>query len=614
MATSGKTLDIDDIITRDQLGCAIANNWVEWKLLRQPKEAEWQELRQYIYATDTTQTSNQLLPWKNTTTTPKLTQIRDNLFSNYMASMFPNPRWLTWEGQTDDDQTKAKTEAIKAYMAHAIDQPAFKDTVARLILDYIDYGNTFAMPDWQDDRVDQEKSGMAQVGYVGPVAVRVAPLDIVFNPIAPSFDQSPKIVRSLVSLGEVKEILLRQSTDDGQKQAAQELFDYLREIRGMANSVGELSAVDSFFQMDGFGSFQQYLQSSYAEVLTFYGDIYEEETGEFYKNHIIQVVDRHKIIRKEPNPSFFGKPPIYYSGWRPRQDNLWAMGPLDNLVGLQYRLDHIENLKADLFDLTAFPPLKITGFVDDFTWAPFEKIVTSEEGNVEIMKIDVSPLQANFELDRLAQTMEEMAGAPKEAMGFRTPGEKTAYEVQSLQNAAYRIFQNKISQFEEQILEPLLNGMLELARRKMNGTTVRILNDEFKTVSFMSISPDDIAGAGRIRPLAARHFVEVSDRVQSITNFYGSGVGQDELVRSHFSSIALAQLFEELLDLSEYKLVTPYIRITEQAEAQQMAQQHQEDNEVAAQTASGMNDDFDLSQELQQPTGAPNGAQVPNGP
>jgi hypothetical protein len=41
------------------------------------------------------------------------------------------------------------------------------------------------------------------------------------------------------------------------------------------------------------------------------------------------------------------------------------MGPLDNLVGMQYRIDHLENLKADVFDLIAFPPLKIKGYVED---------------------------------------------------------------------------------------------------------------------------------------------------------------------------------------------------------------------------------------------------------
>src|SRR5690606_10429564 len=122
------------------------------------------------------------------------------------------------------------------------------------------------------------------------------------------------------------------------------LFDYLRNIRlRMSSFQGDLSVQDSFYQIDGFTSFRNYLESGYAEILTFYGDIYEPETGEFYKNHIIQVVDRHKVIRKGPNPSDFGTSGILHAGWRPRQDNLWAMGPLENLVGLQYRLDHVEN-------------------------------------------------------------------------------------------------------------------------------------------------------------------------------------------------------------------------------------------------------------------------------
>ncbi len=198
-----------------------------------------------------------------------------------------------------------------------------------------------------------------------------------------------------------------------------------------------------------------------------------------------------------------------------------------------------------------------------------------------------------------------MGGAPKEAMGFRTPGEKTAYEVQRLENAASRIFQSKIAQFEEQILEPLLNAMLELARRRMDATTVRVINDEFKIVDFMDISPEDITGSGRIRPMAARHFVEVADRVQSLNNFYQSGVGMDEGVRMHFSGIELARLFEELLELQDYKLVTPYIRITENAEAQSMANQHQEDNMVSQQTASGIGDDFDLQGDQASAQGGP---------
>ena len=92
-----KTLDIHQLIEPDKLGCEIANKFQTWDSFRENKKSEWRELYRYIFATDTSTTSNSQLPWKNKTTLPKLTQIRDNLYANYMASMFPKRRWLRWE-------------------------------------------------------------------------------------------------------------------------------------------------------------------------------------------------------------------------------------------------------------------------------------------------------------------------------------------------------------------------------------------------------------------------------------------------------------------------------------------------------------------------------------
>lgn len=593
-----RVLQLNDILFPDQLGCEIANKFQEWDDYRANKKQEWRELYKYIYATDTRTTSNSTLPWKNTTTTPKLTQIRDNLYANYMASMFPKRKWLNWEGATQTDQNREKTQAIKAYMGYVIEHPGFKDTVSRLVLDYIDNGNCFVTVDWLDERMETEAA--IKTGYVGPVAQRVSPFDIVMDPTAPDFTRSPKIVRTLISLGELKKYLGKLSLNDGEREAYEELYNYLKEVRMRVSTFeGDLSVKDDFYAVDGFTSFRNYLTSGYAEILTFYGDLYDRETDTLLENHIIQVVDRHKIIRKEVNPSDFGSTPLYHSGWRPRQDNLWAMGPLDNLVGLQYRIDHIENLKADFFDLIAFPPLKVKGYVEDFEWGPFEKIYVGDEGDVEVLESRHNPLQANMEIQILEQKMEELAGSPKEAMGIRTPGEKTAYEVQRLENAASRIFQAKITQFEEQVLEPLLNAMLELARRRMDETTVRVIDDELQVATFLNLTADDIIGAGRIRPVAARHFAERAERVQNLTAFANSGIGQDPMTQMHFSSIAMARLFEELLDLEGYGIIEPYIRLSEQAEAQQIQMQHEEDTMMGAQTATGMEGDFDQDMMLQ---------------
>jgi hypothetical protein len=587
---TGKVMQLENVISPDLLATRITERFVEWDLMRQVKKDSWEEVRRYVYATDTTQTSNATLPWKNKTTVPKLCQIRDNLFANYVATLFPKRKWLEWEANNQDSNQMDKKNAIVNYMTWCNEQPNFRGEVEKIIQDYIDFGNCFATVEWTDMRVEQPDK--TQVGFVGPSIRRISPLDIVFNPTAESFIQSPKIIRSIISLGELKEMLERLSNDENREEY-QILYNYLKDIRFHARmDQGEWIQKDRLYAMDGFTSYRAYLQSDYCEVLTFYGDWYDPYSDTFEKNKVITVVDRHKLINNRPNASFYGYAPIYHTPWRRKQDNIWGMGPLDNLIGMQYRMDHVENMKADIWDLVTYPVQKVKGFVEDYVWQPGEKIFVSEEGDVELVQPEVQIMQSNSEIQTLATTMEEMAGAPREAMGIRSPGEKTKYEVQRLENASSRLFQNKIFQFSE-FLDMLLNAELELARRNMTGVnSIRVFNDEFQTTTFENLTVDDITGIGRIKAIGARHFAEQAELVQNLTALTGSGLWQT--VSPHFSGIKLAQILESTFDLKDYGVVTPYIQLAEQADAQRYIQAMQEQLHQEAGTATGMGEDYDV--------------------
>lgn len=590
---TGKVAELKDILSEDQEACHIANMFFEQDMMRNLWKSATQEVRNYVYATDTTTTTNSQLPWKNKTTIPKLCQIRDNLYSNYTATLFPQRKNVIWEANELDSASQAKRDSIVNYMSWVMSQDSFKHEMDKIILDYIDYGNCFATVEWIDERV-QTPDGMTKFGYVGPSVRRINPLNIVMNPTAESFIRTPKIIRSLISMGELKDMLEKMSTDDNYEEY-KAIYDYLRNIRINAIQFeGDWKELENQYRVDGFTSFREYLKSGTVEVLTFYGDLYNQETGELFKNHVITIVDRHKLIGKKPNPSFFGYPPIFHSPWRKKPDNLWGMGPLDNLVGMQYRMDHIENMKADIFDLVTYPVQKIKGMVEEFTWQPGEKIFTSEEGDVELVQPQVQVLGANVEIQNLERLMEEMAGAPREAMGFRTPGEKTKYEVQRLENAASRVFQNKIKQFEEQIVEPLLNAMLELARRNLTGATViQVFDNEYNAAAFQTLTVADITGVGRIRPVAARHFAEQAELVQNLTNLTGSNLWPT--IQPHFSGKKLAKIIETIFNLDQWEVMLPFIALAEQAEAQKFNTALQEEVQGHAMTATGMNGDYDMA-------------------
>lgn len=588
---TGTVFQVPSVIEPDRDALEIAKLWTEYNTKRQNKLNDWEEIRRYVYATDTTSTSNSSLPWKNKTTIPKLCQIRDNLLSNYTATMFPNRVPVEWEANEKSSDSKAKRDAIKNYMQWVMEQPKFKSEMNKIVLDYIDYGNCFVTVEWVDQRVDHGDG--IQAGYVGPMVRRISPLDMVFNPVAESFESSPKIVRSFISLGELKKMLEKMSTDENVEEY-KELWKYFKEIRGHAHKYrGEMHERDNLYSVDGFTSFSDYLNGDTVEILTFYGDYYNKEDDELFENHIFTVVDRHKLIGKKPNPSFFGYPPFFHAPWRQRQDNLWGMGPLDNLVGMQYRVDHIENMKADVWDLATYPVIKVKGFVESFTWQPGEVIYASEEGDVDLLQPQVQILQSDTAIGFYLGTMEESAGAPKEAMGFRTPGEKTKYEVQRLENAAARIFQNKIKQFEEQVVERVLNAMLELARRNLTGVlTIKVFDDDLKAAVFKSLTVQDITGIGRIKPVAARHFAEQAELIQNLTSLSQSNLWPT--VQPHFSGIKLSKLFEKSFNIEQEEIVLPNVALTEQAQAQQMAQALQEHVLQSTQTASGIGEDFDL--------------------
>lgn len=589
---AGKTLDIEDFITPDQMGCAISNKWLEWEALRQPRKKAWLEIQQYIYSTDTTTTSNSKLPWKNKTTLPKLCQIRDTLYANYVASLFPKSDFVEWVGAKEDEQIKAKVELMEGFTEYFVNQPSNREVLYKVILDYIDYGNAFLMVDWKDNSMSSATK--ESTGYIGPQFVRISPYDIVFNPTAPSFQDSPKIIRTIRTMGELKKDLEAQSVGDDLEETKQ-AFEYMRDLRVRTHQyVGDFSQRNTMYSIDGFGDFTQYLGSQYVELLTFYGDFYDTDKDKFYQNAIITVADRHKVLNVKENPSAISYNKVHHIGWRPRQDNVWAMGPLENLVGMQYRIDHVENLKADVFDLIAAPPLMVKGLVEDFEWAPFSRIYVGDDGDVKPLAPDGNVLSANLEIQNLESKMEEYAGSPKEAAGFRTPGEKTAYEVQRLENAANRIFYSKTKQFEELFLEPALNEALELTRRKMNSKVkIRIEDESTNAVTFKDISIDDLSGFGRIRPVAARNFADKAEKVQNVNAFFASVLGQDPEMKAHFSTVKLARMFEELLDIEPYGVVQPYVRLSEQQEAQSLMNAGEEQVAMEAGTPAGIApDDF----------------------
>lgn len=573
--TSKKVQEINGILIPEDTATFVVNKYVSWRNLRVDWNDQMVELRNYLFQTDTTQTQNRTLGWKNSTSIPKLTQIRDNLHANYISALFPTDDWFKWEPATQDAATKQTATLIEAYMKQKIRESEFKTVISEALYDYIDYGNAFGEVTYEND-THTTPSGTTVAVYSGPKAHRISPLDIYFDQTASSFKDAAKTTRTLVSMGS----LLVASENDPAFEWVKDALANTKRVRMALNMYGD-SDIDKSrgFELDGFGSLSTYYSSDMVELIEYEGDTFNVKTGEIQTNRRIIVMDRREVVFDEPMDSWLGRSNKEHVGWRLRPDNLMAMGPLDNLVGMQYRLDHLENLKADVFDQIAHPVVYQKGMVEDWDWGPGARIFGDVDSDVQVLAPDAIALNAEFQQEKLMQNMEQLVGAPREAMGIRTPGEKTAFEVAELQNAAGRLFQQKITWFEEHFVEPLLNQMLESARRNINALEViRVLDDDFAVQQFLQVTPEIIGSKGKLYPIGARNFAKEAQVTQNLLGMLQSPAYTDPAVVTHISGFKIAELMQQSLGLKKFDLVENNIRITEQQQTQQLASQAQEEN------------------------------------
>ena len=572
-----------DSLTPHTLAEQIADTWMSWDSGRQKWKDRYAELKEYIYATSTAETTNSNNPYGHTTHVPKLTQIHDNLGANYADALFRGRNWFAYDPANEADNDAQKRRKIHAYISTKHRLSKFKQQMKLALQDWVQCGNAFGEVSYTIAQSKDPKTKTPRVSYQGPVFKRINPLDIVFDYTAESFEKSPKIIRSLMNIAD---LLIQAEEDPASANWDRSVIESVKQIRSVVNQLGPTDTQKEIQrQYDGFTNAYNYFTSGTVEVLTFYGDIYDNLTQELHRNRRIMVVDRRYVLVNEDIQSLDGKPYIVHSGWRKRSDNLWAQGPLDNLVGMQYMIDYWENAKSDAFDKILQPDRVIVGNVEVERNGPVTNYwIDDAQGSVQNLAPDVNALNADNQIAIKEAQMEAFAGAPREAMGIRSPGEKTKFEVAQLLNAAGRMFQTKLDQFEEEFIEPVLNFELELAWLHLSGSDVAMtFNDDMAVEDFLTITADDLSGSGRLSGRGAQHYAEQAVLVQEMSNFQNILQGDGELA-IHFPAKRRAEVYAGALGLDRYGMYVPFGGIAEAAEREQAiaAAQSGADTGVAA--------------------------------
>ena len=550
----------------------------------QSGRASWEEERKetllFIDATDTKTTTNSKLPFKNSTTINKIAQLYNNTVTSYMEHIVPNSDWVQWVGNDEDAVRKEKRQAIEAYVRGKVKASNLEAVIEHAVSDYVDSG-VCAIHTRHVRELTVTVEGQVIPNYTGTVSERVNPQDLFWDVTASSLGNARKCIRQLYTMGSLK----KEIEESTKPLMSMEQFAQLRDDRRtVREAIGDgyqgRRKYDSLGKQ-GFGTMLNYINEGLVEVLRFFGDFYDEEKDELYKNYEIVIIDRKMIGRRESLDTWNNSQNLHISVYEFRKDSLAPIGPLSRVIGLQYKLDKRENFKEDLHDKFLIAPLVKTGDVREkgMRGGPDSEFEVEEGGSVNYLTPPTEVLRGDDQLQTTLFLMEELTHAPKESIGQRTPGEKTAFEVQLLDQGQNKVFRRKVKKFEREIVTPTLNDTLEQGRHNLDATDmVKTFNSELGTTSFLEVTAQDLNGNGTLEARGATIFAEKANALQTLNAVMGSPISQ--LIAPNVSRKALTAAIEELGDLDKYNLFTFGIGLQEDQELQRLLSKSQDQTQA----------------------------------
>lgn len=545
---------------KKQVASNIAYTWSEWDGLREGAKRMWQEIDSYIHATDTMSIEGGQ-NFTHTVMIPVVSEIHEDLLAIMYSTIFPHNDWLGWKPYDQQAASVAKREKVLNYLKHIHALNDFYKVYRTLIDDLVRYGNPFVEVQSTDERMMKE-DGTFSAGYVGAKPKRISPYDIVFNPKASNFDKTDKIVRSIVHVSELLD-WYSGVVPEGDKEA---LRTTLRERKGSL-STGTTSNVnkDEQYVPSGFSSYENYITSGYVEVLTFYGDVFDEETYETHKNRMICVIDGNEVIVDKP---LEGRR-IFKGSWKARPDNLWSQGALDSVIGLNYMINHRENSKNEAIDRFIHPDRLYQGEVEEvFDEVTGQmKYLAPENGMVQDIQPNTAILSYNNEVASYLELARRAARLPQQLSGFRSAGEKTAFEVQTLNDGAFRGFINKAEQFEQDLLEPSVTAELDIARDNFQSVLQVSKKNEEGLVEFLEVTEEDLKSNGKLVPYGSRRFSRLLQQQAGLNQLSQSQLGQ--MIAPHMSTWKVANAVEHVYGFEDFDMFGKFVSVEEQLEAQE---------------------------------------------
>lgn len=561
---SGEVISQQPLEEPHQLAAFITNLWDRYQRNKDEVMDRWQEVQEYRNATDTTEISSAANLFDHNIHVPLIEKIAPQLEAIILQTLIPHENWFDFQAYDAASNNKEKRHNLKEYFKnryHVSDQNL---TLSKWVSDIVDTGNGFL----QMGFTNGGQMRGSKTGYIGPTTVRISPYDIVFDPVCTSFHDSFKIIREMITVGELYK---RGEQGVFDKDMIKDLLSNRQNFNPQDYSTRKKNAQ---YVPTGYRSIEEYYNSGYVEILWFYGSIFDSYNQELMEDRTVVVADSKYVVLDQATDTWDGKPYICHTGWQPRQDNLWYRGPLENLLGMNYMANHRENAKSHALDKMIHPDMFFSGDIQPLYDEETGQInyIAPEGGQVTEIGDNTQFLQFQTEVDRMVAMSLETIGLPPQFLGFRTAGEKTLGEVTALQEGAMRPFLHKLRNMER-ALEFMINSHLQLTYDNMGDVVevgIRTADGILKT---SKLTKQDFRINGGFVARGASRFSQKQKLMTDLIQINATGLMA--LTQPHWSSVKTAEKVADFMELGGEGIIKPWVAMEEQMQAQMKQTQMQ---------------------------------------
>lgn len=562
--------------------------------------------------------------WRHHLTGAKAYEAVETIVGYLMAATFPNRDWFGVEPMapsTDDNLQLARL--IKKHITNKLDESGFKSHWAVFLRQLVVTGTSVIALPWRTEtEVGYSHEKMELNGDEGSSYVQrehtynvydapsVEVLD-VFDCYVDPASHDPNKGAFIRKLQRSKDELLTLAKEGTYDIEPMDIINYRNNNQtGIDTSSSRQNQLQTFEGMQT----QAWSPTELVDLVEYWGDVYDDETGECECNMIVTLMG-DKVIGYERSPFWCGKPFIIgtYSmtGHSP-----YGFGGIQPVLGLLHQLDIVTNQRLDNLELAInnMWTLKSDGVLqpDDVYTEPGRVFQVSDHGDLQPLASQSQSWAVTYqEAGLLEQTVDKSFGTGNYiSSNQQRSGERvTATEVAAVRDAGGNRLSTVHKHIEETALIPFLAKLFSMVHQfTVEPVSVRVAGDGADEYNYWELEPTDFNMPCKLRPVGSDNVIERKAYVQARLEFVQAVSGLPDVA----AKLNMDMFLTDLLNHWGFDEPERYLKKEEPQQEQQVLPTPTSGNPLVDAVQSGQLPNVGMANALQQQVSTDGGMDMMN--